>query len=59
VLATILLAVGAPTIGWALGWVVVVLAGVNLFLGFCAGCFIHYQLARRGLLGPRRTGRLA
>jgi hypothetical protein len=28
---------------------VVSLAAVNLFLGFCAGCFMYYQLARRGL----------
>ena len=54
--AVVLLAVGAATVGWALAWLVVILAAVNLFLGFCAGCFIHYQLSRRGLIGARRGG---
>lgn len=49
----LLAAVGGFALGWApLGWaltlLVVVLAGVNLFLGFCLGCFFYYQLARRG-----------
>ncbi len=30
-------------------WLVVFVAAVNLFLGFCAGCFMYYQLARRGI----------
>ena len=33
-------------VGWALAWLVVVLAALNLFLGFCAGCFVYYQLNR-------------
>lgn len=40
---------GATVAGWLLVGVVVLLAAVNLFLGFCLGCFIYYQLARRGL----------
>jgi hypothetical protein len=28
---------------------VVTLAAVNLFLGFCAGCFMYYQLGRVGI----------
>jgi hypothetical protein len=40
------LILGLSTIGWVLVWLVVVLAGLNLFLGFCAGCFIYYQLNR-------------
>jgi hypothetical protein len=47
--ATLALWGGATVAGWLLAWVVVVLAGVNLFLGFCLGCFVYYQLARRGL----------
>jgi hypothetical protein len=39
---------GLPVLGWALTGVVVALAAVNLFLGFCLGCFMYYQLARRG-----------
>lgn len=40
---------GASTPGWLLVGVVVVLAAVNLFLGFCLGCFVYYQMARRGI----------
>ncbi|MCL4857957.1 MAG: DUF4395 family protein [Caldilineaceae bacterium] len=40
---------GAVAVGWALALIVVALASVNLFLGFCVGCFIHFQLARRGI----------
>jgi len=55
-LSVVLLAVGAATVGWALALLVVVLAAVNLIFGFCAGCFLHYQLSRRGLLGARKGG---
>jgi molybdopterin converting factor small subunit len=44
-------ALGAPVIGWALAWVVILLAAVNLFLGFCVGCFVYYWLARLSLPG--------
>jgi len=47
--ATLVFALNAPVVGWVLVGIVVVLAAVNLFAGFCAGCFIYYQLARRGL----------
>ncbi len=40
---------GATTLGWVLAWVVIVLASINLFFGFCLGCFVHAQLARLGL----------
>src|SRR5258708_1478242 len=33
---------GASTLGWGLSWLVVALAAVNLFLGFCVGCFVYY-----------------
>ncbi|MEE8390684.1 MAG: DUF4395 family protein [Anaerolineae bacterium] len=36
----------APVIGWGLVWLVIALAAVNLFLGFCVGCFVYYWLAR-------------
>ncbi len=48
--------VGLPVLGWAFSLLVVALAGVNLFAGFCLGCFVHYQLARRGLLRSARRG---
>jgi hypothetical protein len=47
--ATAALGAGAAVLGWVLAGIVVVLAPANLFLGFCAGCFIYYQLARRGI----------
>lgn len=40
---------GSALFGWALAWIVIVLAAINLFAGFCLGCFIYYQLGRAGL----------
>ncbi|MBX2998931.1 MAG: DUF4395 domain-containing protein [Caldilineaceae bacterium] len=48
-LATISFALGAALLGWLLTAMVVVLAAINLVAGFCLGCFIYYQLARRGV----------
>lgn len=45
---------GATTLGWALVGLVVVLAALNLFLGFCAGCFVYYQLNKIGVPGFAR-----
>lgn len=42
---------GATTPGWVLVGIVVALAALNLFLGFCAGCFVYYQLNRLGVPG--------
>jgi hypothetical protein len=42
----------ATALGWALDLIVFVLAGINLTVGFCAGCFVYYHLGRLGLL-PR------
>jgi hypothetical protein len=60
--ATFLLAAGVcllvfhlALLGWALSLIVVALAGINLFFGFCAGCFVYYQLGRLGLFPPVRT----
>ncbi|MGL4651716.1 MAG: DUF4395 domain-containing protein [Caldilineaceae bacterium] len=47
--ATVSFLLGAPVVGWVLSGIVVALAAVNLFAGFCAGCFMYYQLARLGL----------
>jgi hypothetical protein len=49
--STLALLAGAGTLGWALTWLVIVLAALNLFLGFCAGCFVYYQLNRLGVPG--------
>ena len=49
--STMALLLGAHSLGWMLAAVVVFLATLNLFLGFCAGCFIYYQLNRLGVPG--------
>lgn len=51
--STISLLAGLPVIGWALTWLVIVLAALNLFVGFCAGCFVYYQLNRLNVPGFR------
>jgi hypothetical protein len=37
--------------GWILTWVVIALAGLNLFGNFCLGCAMYYWLARLGVPG--------
>jgi len=37
---------GAALLGWALAWLVMALAGLNVFGGFCAGCAVYYWLNR-------------
>ncbi|MBE7556139.1 MAG: DUF4395 domain-containing protein [Anaerolineales bacterium] len=44
-------------LGWALSWLVIVLANLNVFAGFCAGCFTYYQLSRLGVPGFQRSPR--
>lgn len=48
-LSAVALWLGAQVVGWALAAMVIVLASLNLFLGFCLGCFIYYQLGRVGV----------
>lgn len=45
-IATLAFAAGAPALGWGLALLVITLAAVNLFFGFCAGCFVFLQLQR-------------
>jgi hypothetical protein len=45
-IATLALFAGAAPLGWGLAFVVIALAAVNLFFGFCAGCFVYFQLQR-------------
>jgi Domain of unknown function (DUF4395) len=47
--STLAFMLGSAWLGWVLAGIVVVLAAVNLFLGFCVGCFIYFQMARRGI----------
>jgi len=45
-LAAISLFLGGAVLGWALAWLVVILAALNLFAGFCVGCAVYYWLHR-------------
>ena len=42
-------------LGWALSWLVVALAALNLFAGFCAGCAVYYWLSRLQVPGFNKT----
>lgn len=47
--ALVLLLSQATAPGWTLDLIVFVLSGLNLFVGFCAGCFVYYHLGRLGI----------
>jgi hypothetical protein len=49
--ATVVLLLGQSAIGWGLVWFHILLAALNLFVGFCLGCFAYYQLNRLGVPG--------
>ncbi|MCK6539520.1 MAG: DUF4395 domain-containing protein [Anaerolineales bacterium] len=42
---------GSSVLGWSLVWLVVALASLNAFGGFCVGCAVYYWLARLRLPG--------
>jgi hypothetical protein len=42
---------GLPLLGWSLVWLVIALAALNLFAGFCAGCAVYYWLNRLNVPG--------
>jgi hypothetical protein len=42
---------GLPVLGWGLVWLVIALAALNLFAGFCAGCAVYYWLNRLNVPG--------
>ncbi len=44
----------ATVLGRTLDPLVFVLSGINLFVGFCAGCFVYYHLGRLGITPPVR-----
>ncbi|MDX1601027.1 MAG: DUF4395 domain-containing protein [Anaerolineales bacterium] len=46
---------GAASLGWILAWLVIALAALNLFGGFCVGCAIYYWFSRLGLPGFDRS----
>lgn len=45
-LSTLSLLGGLAILGWALTWLVIGLAALNLFGGFCVGCAMYYWLNR-------------
>ncbi len=47
--ALVLLLSHETALGWTLDLIVFVLSGLNLFVGFCAGCFVYYHLGRLGV----------
>jgi hypothetical protein len=46
---------GLPILGWGLVWLVIALAALNLFVGFCAGCAVYYWLGRLRMPGFVKT----
>ncbi len=40
-----------PVLGWTLVWIVIALASLNAFGGFCVGCAVYYWLARLNVPG--------
>ncbi len=52
---TVALFLDSVILGWGLVWLVVALAALNAFGGFCAGCFVYYWLARLRVPGFAKT----
>ncbi len=52
-IGSLFLYTGSPLLGWIFVWIVIMLAAANLFFGFCAGCFVYYQLRKLGVPGFR------
>ncbi len=48
---SIALGSGVSVLGWGLVWLVVALAALNAFGGFCVGCAVYYWLSRFKLPG--------
>ena len=48
---SIALFAGAVVFGWSLTWLVIALAALNAFGGFCVGCAVYYWLSRLNLPG--------
>ena len=48
---SISLFLGATVLGWTLVWIVVALAALNAFGGFCVGCAVYYWFSRLQLPG--------
>ena len=53
--ATLAFLANIPALGWALAWIVVALAALNLFAGICVGCLMYYWFNRMGIPGFKYT----
>jgi hypothetical protein len=53
--ATVILALGLPVIGWALSAVVALLAFINFAFNYCVGCQIYFLLGRLGVIHSSGT----
>jgi hypothetical protein len=53
--AVLALLLNVPILGWGLVAIVVVLANLNFWLNFCAGCWMYYQFNRLGVPGFTRA----
>jgi hypothetical protein len=51
--AALLLFLSLPTAGWVLAWIVIVLANLNVWAGFCMGCWMYYTFNRFRVPGFR------
>ncbi|HEX3053014.1 MAG TPA: DUF4395 domain-containing protein [Aggregatilineaceae bacterium] len=54
-LGFVALLAGVEVLGWGLMGLVIVLASLNLFAGWCAGCTLYYLLNRLGVPGFHRS----
>ncbi len=51
VISTLGFLLGSAALGWVLAWLVIALAALNLFGGFCVGCAVYYWLHRLNVPG--------
>jgi hypothetical protein len=54
-IGSISLFAGVAAVGWAFVGLVIVLASLNLFAGWCAGCMMYYWFNRLGVPGFDRV----
>ena len=52
---SIALFLGIGVLGWSLVWLVIALAALNAFGGFCVGCAVYYWLGRLNVPGFTQT----
>ncbi len=51
VISALAFVLGSAIVGWILAWLVIALAALNLFGGFCVGCAVYYWLNRMSIPG--------